>query len=58
MKCFYRMHLHKKSLSHGKWLTDIIDAAQALLRQAHPYMGWFESVSLGETPVFTVLWED
>ena len=27
----------KQSLSDGKWLTDnIIDAAQALLRQAHP----------------------
>ena len=52
------MHLHKKSLSHGKWVTDIIDAVQALLRQAHPYMGWFESISLCETPVFTVPWGD
>ena len=45
----------KQSLSDGKWLTDnIIDAAQALLRQAHPYIRGLESVSLGETLAFSV----
>ena len=45
----------KQSLSHGKWLTDnIIDAAQALLRNAYPYIGGLESVSLGQTLAFTI----
>ena len=45
----------KQSLNHGKWLTDnIMDAAQALLRKAYPYIGGLESVSLGQTLAFTI----
>ena len=45
----------EKCLKDGRWLTDnVIDAAQALLKKAHPYVGGLESVALGETLAFSV----
>ena len=42
--------LDKKCLEGGNWLTDrVIDAAQKLLQQAHPYAGSLQSSILGLT---------
>ena len=45
----------EKYLSDGKWLTDnVIDAAQALLKKAYPYIRGLQSVALGETLAFLI----
>ena len=45
----------EKCLKDGRWLTDnVTDAAQALLKKAHPYVEGLESVALGETLAFSV----
>lgn len=45
----------EKCLSDGRWLTDnVIDAAQALSKKAHSYVGGLESVALDKTLAFSV----